>query len=143
MSSISVENLKNKKRILIANITNARDEINACEDNYDSLVKFKSIVQDSQEEFTSAGVLQKQIIDQIKPYYEFNNSAKMYGEEVSDFVDSIGTKIVGKSYDVLIGLINLAMQKNYNRISELNDKIIDWKDRIEDIDKEITYQSSN
>lgn len=143
MNTISVEILNNKKRNYQNTINNARNEISKYEEEYDVLVKFKSIVQQSHAEFNDANVVQKELLQNLKPYYDFNSCAKIYGEEIGDFIDGVGVKLIGFAYQSLVSMIDLKMKSSYKKISDLNDKILFCKDQIEEIDEEIRIQMNS
>lgn len=140
MGTVSIEILKNKKAEYEKKVRDARSEITECEKKYDSLLEFKGVVQNSQIEFNDACIFQRDILSQLTPYYPYNSCAKIYGEAVDDFIDSIGVKLVGESYSSLIEKIEKNMGKAYNRIDQLNENILYYNDRIEDIEKEINNQ---
>lgn len=142
MSSVSISILENKKADYERRLTSARNSLQSNEAAYESLVEFKGKVQRSQESFYTISTREAELLASIRPYYDCNKCVKSFTDTITRFLDGIGTRIVNFAYSALIRMASAQVTTTFNKIEDLNDEILRYRDAIDDIDAEIAYHKS-
>lgn len=142
MSSISISILQKRRSEYQAKLDAARASIKSNEVEYDTLVEFKRKVERAQDVFNQVSHRETQFLAGIRPYYDHNNCVKAFTDVITRFLDSIGTKIVALAYGALVKMAAAHLRSIYNKIEDLNDDIVRYRDAIGDIEDEIEYQSA-
>ena len=142
MSSVSIGILENKKAEYQRKLTAVRNSLQSNESAYDSLIEFKGKVQRSQESFYTISTREAELLATIRPYYDYNKCVKSFSDTITRFLDGIGTRVVNFAYSALVRMTAAQITSIFNKIEDLNDEILRYRNAIEDIDAEIAYQKS-
>ena len=134
---ITLSILENKKREYEGKINTAHNNIKNYEQMYDELQEFKGVVQKSQENFMEVRDKKESILETLEPYCDYNKCVKTYCRKLKSFLKDAGVNVINFTYTVLIGKISRLMSKYYDDIEERTNDILEYKERISEIEEEI------
>lgn len=126
MSDDKVAQINRLKSLITNNssqISSLSNSITNMERAHDSLIQFRRSVVSAQESVNSITHNQNQYLSPVKALSNVNNSAKKYGNGMSNTLSGVGTRIVGYALIGLLLKIDVKLNSYKTSISNANNTI--------------------
>ena len=137
MSVSVIPTLKSKRKKYVNKITNAQQQIAKCEEAYETLIAFKTVVSRSQEDFFTINSSKENILVLVENVKKNSITAQRYHDGMKKIFTGVGSKIVGAVYTVLLSLISAKLKSYLNSVNDYEDDISSYEKKIATIDKQI------
>ena len=105
---------RERKQEIEEQIAVLRRKISNANDNYESLNRFKSSVENSQGAFNTINGRAVRFLEPLASITQNNKIADKYMQGISSSLSSIGMSVVGASFSALLGMISLEKGRYYS-----------------------------
>ena len=134
----SLYSLEVKKANLQNDIALANGKIRQWEQEYDSLLQFKGVVESSQAGFSGGvNVAKKRLADFPADELMECKTAQIYQDKMSGYLDGTGIKVIGVAFDAFLGLISLRLKALQGWIDAQEQAISRFRWRLTEVSNEI------
>ena len=134
---IDIDLLRRAQQQYQSKITSTKSKMSQVENDYDSLVKFKRLVQTTQEEFESVNSSKSKILESVAKVKANSVVAKGYYTGLKGILSGIGVQLIPLAFQSMLNNIQKKLTSYKNKVAGYEDDIDYYKRKVRELDEQI------